>query len=107
MRVTWKSVVIYKRGKGGGSDSRNRSRGIPGAKRQGVRNISNQTHKEREEEESMAENDGYHVFSASDGESNNLTLKIENEPVRVIVDSVATCNLMSEQGFDKVSKGKI
>ena len=32
---------------------------------------------------------------------------IENEPVNVIIDSVATSNLMSEQLFDKVSKGKV
>ena len=53
------------------------------------------------------EDDGYYVFSASDGESNTLTLVIENEPVNVIIDSGATCNLMSEQVFDKVSKGKL
>ena len=32
---------------------------------------------------------------------------IENEPVIVIIDSGATCNLMSKQVFDKVSKGKL
>ena len=32
---------------------------------------------------------------------------IESEPVKVIIDSGATCNLMSEQVFDKVSKGKL
>ena len=32
---------------------------------------------------------------------------IENEPVNVIIDSGATCNLMSEQVFDEVSKGKL
>ena len=53
------------------------------------------------------EDDGYYVFSASDGESNTLPLLIENEPVNVIIDSGATCNLMSEQVFDKVSKGKL
>ena len=31
---------------------------------------------------------------------------IENELVDVIIDSGATCNLMSEQVFDKVSQGK-
>ena len=31
---------------------------------------------------------------------------IENEPVSVI-DSGATCSLMSEQVFDKVSEGKL
>ena len=32
---------------------------------------------------------------------------IEHEPVNVIIDSGATCKLMSEQVFDKVSKGKL
>ena len=32
---------------------------------------------------------------------------IENELVDVIIDSGATCNLMSEQVFDKVSQGKL
>ena len=54
-----------------------------------------------------SEDDGYYVFSTSDGESNTFPLMIENEPVNVIIDSGATCNLMSEQVFDKVSKGKL
>jgi len=32
---------------------------------------------------------------------------MEIEPVNVIIDSGATCNLMSEKVFDKVSKGKL
>jgi len=32
---------------------------------------------------------------------------IENEPVSVVIDRGATCNLISHQVFDKVSKGKI
>ena len=59
------------------------------------------------EESDGSEGDGYYVFSTSDGESNTLPLMIENEPVNVIVDLGATCNLMSEQVFDKVSKGKL
>ena len=54
-----------------------------------------------------SEDDGYYVFNTSDGESNTLPLMIENEPVNVIIDSGATCNLMSEQVFDKVSKGTL
>ena len=59
------------------------------------------------EESDASEDDGYYVFSTSDGESNTLPLMIENEHVNVIIDSGATCNLMSEQVFDKVSKGKL
>ena len=56
-----------------------------------------------------SEDDGYYVFSTSDGESNTLPLMIENEPVNVIIDSGATCtcNLMSQKVFEKVSKGKL
>ena len=54
-----------------------------------------------------SEDNGYYVFSAFDGESDTLLLMIENEPVNVIIDSGATYNLMSEQAFDKVSKGKL
>ena len=32
---------------------------------------------------------------------------MENKPVNVIKGSSATCNIMSEQVFDKVSKGKL
>ena len=54
-----------------------------------------------------SEDDGYYVFSASDGEYNTLPLMIENESVNVIIDSGATCSLMSQQVFNKVSKGKL
>lgn len=55
----------------------------------------------------LSKDDGFYVFSASDGESKTLPLMIKNKPVNVIIDSVATSNLMSEQLFDKVSKGNI
>lgn len=45
----------------------------------------------------VIKDDGFYVFSTSGGESNALPL-IESEPVNVIIDSGATCNLMSEQG---------
>ena len=54
-----------------------------------------------------SEDNGYYVFSASDSEANTLTLMIESEPVNVIIDSGATCNLMSKQVFNPVSKGKL
>ena len=52
-------------------------------------------------------NNGYYVFSASDGDSNTLHIMIKNEPVGVITDSGATYNLMTEQAFDKMYKGKL
>jgi len=59
------------------------------------------------EESGASEDNGYYVFSASDGESNTLPLMIKNESVSVIIDSGATCSLMSEKDFDKLSKGKL
>lgn len=50
------------------------------------------------ERSEVSKDDGFYVFSASDSESNTLPLMIESEPVNVIIDSGATCNLMSEQG---------
>jgi len=43
---------------------------------------------------------GVFEFHLTLGESNTLPLMIENEPVHVIINSGATCNLMSEQLFD-------
>lgn len=40
------------------------------------------------------EEDGYHVFSASDGESNTLPLMSENEAVSVVIGLGATCNYL-------------
>ena len=75
--------------------------------RPGVSNISNKPSQHEEEDGDEVDGDSYYVFSASDGESHTLTVMTESEPVSVIVDSGATCNLMSENVFNKVSKGKI
>ena len=88
-------------------DKHDKGRGKPGRKREGVRAIGDQPDQGDVEGSEVSEDDGYYVFSASDGESNTLPLMIESEPVNVIIDSGATCNLMSEQVFDKLSKGKI
>ena len=84
-----------------------RRRGKFGRKRDGVRKIGEQSEQSNEEGSNASEDDGYYVFSALDGESNTLPLMIENELVDVIIDSGATCNLMSEQVFDKESQGKL
>ena len=93
-----------KQGKGRGDSRR---RGKFGRKRDGVRKIGEQSEQSNEEGSNASEDDGYYVFSASDGESNTLPLMIENELVDVIIHSGATCNLMSEQVFDKESQGKL
>ena len=93
-----------KQGKGRGDSRR---RGKFGRKRDGVRKISEQPEQSNKEGSNASEDNGYYVFSALDGESNTLHLMIKNELVDVIIDSGATCNLMSEQVFDKVSQGKL
>lgn len=45
-------------------------------------------------ETEVNEEDGYHVFSASDGESNTLPLMSENEAVSVVIGIGATCNYL-------------
>jgi len=95
---------LDKQGKGRGDSRR---RGKSGRKRDGVRKIGDQPEQSHEEESDASEDNGYYVFSASDGESKTLPPMTENEPVNVIIDSGASCNLMSEKVFDKVSKGKL
>ena len=85
----------------------NRRTGKSGRKRPGVRKIGDQPDQSNVEGSDVSEDDGYFVFSTSDGESSTLPLMIENEAVNVIIDSGATFNLMSEQVFDKVSKVKL
>ena len=88
-------------------DKHGKGRGKSGRKREGVRTIGDQPDQGDVEGSEVSKDDGFYVFNASDGESNTLPLMIESEPVNVIIDSGATCNLMSEQVFDKVSKGKL
>ena len=86
---------VEKHGKGG---RKNRNKSQSGNKpRPGVRNISDKPSQHKEEGGDEVKDDSYYVFSASDGESHTLT----------VIDSGATCNLMSQNVFNKVSKGKI
>ena len=96
-----------KQDKQGNGRGDSRRRGKFERKRDGVRKIGEQPEQSNEEGSNASEDDGYYVFIASDGESNTLPLVIENELVDVIIVSGATCNLMSEQVFDKVSQGKV
>ena len=93
-----------KQDKGRGNSKR---RGKSGRKRDGARKIGDQPEQSNVEGSDASENDGYYVFSASDGESDTLPIIIKNGPVNVIIDSGVTCNLMSEQVFENVSKGKL
>lgn len=71
-----------------------------------MRNISDKPSQHEEEDGDEVDGDSYYVFSVSDGQSHTLTVMIESGPVSVIIDSGATCNLMSGNVFYKVSKGK-
>lgn len=79
-------------------DKHGEGRGKSGRKREGVWTIGDQPDQDDVERSEVSKDDGFYVFSASDSESNTLPLMIESEPVNVIIDSGATCNLMSEQG---------
>ena len=103
---TWWSVVVRNRINKAREESI-ADVGKFGRKRDGVQKIGEQPKESNEERSNASEDDVYYVFIASDGESNTLPFMIENELVGVIIDSGATCNLMSEQEFDKVSQGKL
>ena len=79
-------------------DKHGEGRGKSGRKREGVWTIGDQPDQDDVERSEVSKDDGFYVFSAPDSESNTLPLMIESEPVNVIIDSGATCNLMSEQG---------
>ena len=56
--------------------------------------------------ESSANSDGFYVFYTGDTDDRNcLKLQIEDKIINVIVDSGASCNLMSEEVFDLVTEG--
>ncbi|KAL9975199.1 hypothetical protein ACROYT_G012329 [Oculina patagonica] len=88
-------------------DKQGKGKGKSGRKREGVRTIGDQPDQGDVEGSEVSEGDRFFVFSASEGESNTLPLMFESELVSVIIDSGATCNLMYEQVFDKVCKGKL
>ena len=53
-----------------------------------------------------SEDDAFYVFTASTGENlDTLELRINDKMINVIVDSGASCNLMSERVFDSI-RGK-
>lgn len=81
----------------GRSERRNLDR--PAGKRQRVRNISDQPPHNGDDD------NGYYVFSATHGYSNTLSIIIEAQPVSVIIDSGATCNIIPEEIFNLVSNG--
>ena len=57
---------------------------------------------------SSANSDDFYVFYTGDTDDrNSLKLQIEDKIINVIVDSGASCNLMSEEVFDLVAGGSV
>ena len=61
-----------------------------------------------EEAEKQGSNNDFYVFSADDANKGNvLKLKIEDKIIYFIIDSGASCNLISEQIFNQIAGGKV
>ena len=57
---------------------------------------------------SSASSDDFYVFYTGDADDrNSLKLQIEDKIINVIIDSGASCNLMSEEVFDLVTGGSV
>ena len=80
-----------------GACGRGKSRGRGGqTQRDYVRQLG-------EEAEKQGSNSDFYVFSADDAnEGNVLKLKIEDKIIIIIIDSGASCNLISEQIFNQI-----
>ena len=85
-----------------GACGRGKSRGRGGqTQRDYVRQLG-------EEAEKQGSNSDFYVFSADDAnEGNVLKLKIEDKIIIIIIDSGASCNLISEQIFNQIAGGKV
>ena len=59
-------------------------------------------------EKQACEKDYYHVFSAEDiDEENVLELKIEDKFVKIVIDSGASCNLVSREVLEFITGGEV
>ena len=85
-----------------GACGRGKSRGRGGqTQRDNVRQLG-------EEAEKQGSNSDFYVLSADDAnEGNVLKLKIEDKIINIIIDSGASCNLISEQIFNQIAGGKV
>ena len=80
------------------------NRGRRGGDTRDVRNVTG----EDMPAESSASSDDFYVFSTGNSDDQNtLKLEIEDKPINVIVDSGASCNLMSQEVFDHVTGGNV
>ena len=61
-----------------------------------------------EEAEKQGSNRDFYVFNADDANKGNvLKLRIEDKIINIIIDSGASCNLISEQVFNQIAGGKV
>ncbi len=85
----------------GGNRGRNK-------KKADVRQVTDGEPPATEFEKQACERDYYHVFSAEDiDEENFLELKIEDKFVKIVIDSGASCNLVSHEMLNFITGGKV
>ena len=83
------------------SQGRAQQQARKGGKREKVQAVTQQQDTEN------VEDDAFYVFTATTGEGlETLELRINNKLVNVIVDSGASCNLMSEDVFKFITRGE-
>ena len=88
--------------RGRGNSGRKQSRGQRGGGSQGHRDVHQVT--EDVTAGSSASEDDFFVFYTGDtDDQNTLKLEIEDKAINVIIDSGASCNLMSEEVFNLVT----
>ncbi|CAB4006666.1 Transposon Tf2-9 poly [Paramuricea clavata] len=85
----------------GGNRGRNK-------KRSDVRQVTDGELPAAVPEKQAYDGDYYHVFSVEDiDEENFLELKIEDKFVKIVIDSGASCNLISHEMLDFITGGKV
>ena len=90
----------------GGNSGRKQSRGRKEGDSQGRRDVRRVT--EDVTAGSYASEDDFYVFYTGDtDDQNTLKLEIEDKTINVIIDSGASCNLMSEEVFNLVTGGNV
>ena len=91
--------------RGRGNNGRNNRR-QRGGDSQGQRDVRQVT--EDVPAGNSASKDDFYVFYTGDtDEQNTLKLEIEDKTINIIIDSGASCNLMSEEVFDLVTGGNV
>ena len=92
--------------RGRGNSRRKQSRGRRGGERQSQRDVR-QVSEEANDGSSASSGDFYVFYTGDTDDRNSLKLQIEDKIMNVIIDSGASCNLMSEEVFDLVTGGGV